>query len=313
MRGVVRRILNTSIPQWALVSLETPQDIVSVTLHMGGDMIDVTHDHVIVCLRPLIVAVNLPNALRPAGAGNGTLRLDFRERSTDTPLGRLSLRPRPDAPVAGPAIHLFDVTAVSNRCLPAHRLWPHQAWMWWQMIRNPATLRVGPLDLWGLQVAYACPRPVGLVTLPLGADQNCFPFDLMARLGRDRFAFGLRVDRESSAQVSRARRLAVSLVPASLASQARALGRQHKAARVEWDSVPFSRRASPRWALPVPAEATEVLEVEVTSEIVLGSHALFTGTVVNQEAGTPAPGMFTVSGLFAEFRRLRGRGLTALS
>ena len=71
------------LPQWSTVAVAPPQQAVIATLHWDGQFVDVTADHTVASLVPLVIATSLDAGQRPV--------LEYRDSATGKLLGALRL------------------------------------------------------------------------------------------------------------------------------------------------------------------------------------------------------------------------------
>jgi flavin reductase (DIM6/NTAB) family NADH-FMN oxidoreductase RutF len=309
-RKTLRRILlgNTDLPQQCSVALNDPQSEVEVWLHGLGPALNVTDSHVIACAAPSTIAMglNVEQRIEP-----GTrVRLKFHERGGNrTLLGQLVLRSSAVVRTAGGDLHLFEVRSCRNYCQPKLRLLGYhlfQAWLWAR--NNKKTdVEMTPRAANAMTVLFSCPRPVIMVSVAWGDSGNIFPMNLMGTLGNGYFGFALNSRRRAAPQVKRAGRLALSSIPFDQAALARQLGKNHRQEAVNWDELPFPVTRSAALAIPVPAFASRVREMEVEVVRELGSHTLFVARIIRDERWSDSPQFFMIHGLYQSWRRSTGR------
>ena len=122
------------VSQQCTLGLRDPQQEIVVELHGLGTPRDVTHQHMLACAAPFVVAIAFESAVGvPA---DSALSLHFRERGGSQPiLGKLGLRLSAIVPADGREAHCFSIRSCRNYCLPPMRLWAHYlhwAWLRWR-------------------------------------------------------------------------------------------------------------------------------------------------------------------------------------
>ena len=77
------RPLVRPLPQWSTVAVAPPQQVITATLGWDGQSADVTADHTVASLIPLVIATSLDAGQRPV--------LEYRDSATGRLLGVLRL------------------------------------------------------------------------------------------------------------------------------------------------------------------------------------------------------------------------------
>lgn len=285
------------VPQWSAVAMAPPQRPVSVCLSWVGGSRDVTTDHSVASLRPLIIAIGTD-----AGA---SATLDFQEEGRV--LGRLRLEKAGTVPAAGPPLSLYRVVAGDHWCLP----WPWHPWNRWlqsraaRRNRQEHNFHLEPAVLQQLMICYIDPRPVVLVSVAAPGHFNIFPMDLIGSVG-PRFTLALRTTNISIPVMRDAGRVVLSCVPAEMRPAAYELGRHHKLPLQDPALLPFATRPSPNFGIPAAAAALRTRELAIRHAEEIGSHTFFTGEILFDRPAAEGPQLHHVSGLYQAYRRRRG-------
>jgi flavin reductase (DIM6/NTAB) family NADH-FMN oxidoreductase RutF len=315
MRALARRLLFAAggVPRYVTVGQPNPQHAVRVTLEGWGPPRDVTRNHVVASLQPLSFVA----ALDAGGRGHEratslVLRFTAAGQSGES-LGRICLE-HDGAITADGALQLFRATTSTNDCLrgaPAvlFRLW--RAWVERNHRPRP-TYWISARDLRTLQVVYACPRPVVLVSVEYGLASSLFPMDLAGPTDGPWFVVALRNSSTSVALMKESARFTVADVPLELAAAQR-LGAPRKELSVDWAALPFETTPSSGHRLRVPRAALRVRDVEVRQVHVVGSHTVFITRVVHEERRSAGLQMAGVSGSYYRYLRRRGIDLPLAS
>jgi flavin reductase (DIM6/NTAB) family NADH-FMN oxidoreductase RutF len=297
------------LAQWPPVALHQPQEAVLVRLSSVGREFDVTAAAVIVSLRPLTLAVGLDAQLATAIQEHPQPQLRFIDLESGRTVGLLELQHVRTWQTAQIAIGMFAVRRGSHRCLR----WPHRPWNRWlqnrrmRQNRDPNNFSMPPDAVQQQMIFYICPRPVVLVSVDDGNHSNLFPMDLIGPVTPDRFTLALRTTSPSIPTMKSARCLALSDVSAGEFATAYKLGIHHKHARIQWDELPFAIRRSKNYALPYPASALRVRELEILDSDTVGSHVLFVTRVASEQRHADDPQFFHTSGIYQHFRSLQAR------
>jgi flavin reductase (DIM6/NTAB) family NADH-FMN oxidoreductase RutF len=296
-----------SYPQFCDIGLYDPQTEVRVWLHGVGAPRDVTHESVLVCLRPLAVGIVFDDATTRERAraslrvceGGGQNRL----------LGELVLRRKRTIPAGHQSLDLFEVEQSRNYCLPTRLLWrrylDYAYHQWRAQARSDGVVRMVSRDVHAQFVFYICPRPVFLVSVTDGEKGNMFPMDLVGPIGKHHFSLALH-STLPAALLERSRRMALSSIPAEQSSVAYMLAKNHKRTEIAWNELPFGTTKSPTFGLPVPSFALRVRELQIESVWPMGSHTLFLARVTGDERRRDGPQMFQVHGFFEAWRHQAG-------
>ena len=284
--------------QWVPIGIPEEQRLVDVRLQARGFERDVTRDHVIVSLRPLLIGVS-----REAAATDGGAQLRFHDRAEDTLLGSLVLRVADDIETSRDDLRVYRPCEWWHRCLPA----PMRAWQ--RGLRLALRMRhaqdnhlgMSRDDIQQMLIFYVCPRPVVLVSVDDGENDNLFPMDLIGPIG-DRFSLALRTTSPSVATMQKTRRVALADMPHKDVELVYRLGAHHRQSRIRWEEQPFQTIRSTRFSLRVPELALRVREYQIESDETIGSHTLFAGRIVSEQRRGTGPRLFHTSGIHCEYR-----------
>jgi flavin reductase (DIM6/NTAB) family NADH-FMN oxidoreductase RutF len=297
------------LPQWPPVALRQPQEAVQVRFTTDRGEFDVTRAAVVASLRPLTLAVGLDAQLMFAIEGRSQPELHFVDLESRRIVGTLQLQHTRNWNTSGIAIGMFEVRHGTHRCVR----WPYRPWNRWlqnrRMRRNkdPNNFFMPPEAVQQQMIFYICPRPVVLVSVDSGSHSNLFPMDLIGPVSSDRFTLALRSTSPSIATMKSARRVALSDVPARDYATAYKLGIHHKNVMVEWDHLPFQIQRSRNFALPYPAIALRVREIEILDFDTIGSHTFFVTQIASENSAGDDAQFFHTSGIYQHFRSCNGR------
>jgi flavin reductase (DIM6/NTAB) family NADH-FMN oxidoreductase RutF len=310
-RSALRSMLlgPTDLPQACNMGLREPQTEVAVWLHGMGAPRDVTFRHSVACAAPFLVCIEFAPDESLEERAAGRLSLKFCERGGDKRLlGEIGLRLSTILPTAGPELCLFEARSCTNFCLPRARMWAHD--LLHAYIRSRTTraddVKVSVRGDRCNSVIFICPRPVVLVSVLDGEQGNIFPMNLMGSVGDDYLAFALNSTRKAAPMVEHAGHVALSSVPFERAAAARALGKNHHCASVDWEQLPFATRRSAVLGIPVPEFALRVRELEIQIVRQLGSHTFFVGRVLGEQRDADGPAFCMIHGLYEAWRQKNG-------
>ena len=286
--GVWRHLTSTRIHYW----YERAQCGGFCGLHGAGAPVDITSRHSTACSDPFTLCIAFNDGQKPTNNDLGRLALRFVEREgRRRVLGEIGLRQTACISLPGMEVVLFRARSAANHCLPALRLSAHyllQAYALWRA-ENTSGMRMSFLDRRAAIVTFIRPHPVMLVSVAEGTGGNMFPMNLMGELGPGRLAFALKDSRRAAHLVERVGRAALSSVPVSQAAFAFRLAVNHFKDSIAWDELPFPKKKSAAFDIPVPAFALRVREVEVEKVHRIGSHTLFIARVTHDERLAEAP------------------------
>lgn len=299
------RPLVRPLPQWSTIALPPSQQTVEAILQWEGGSADVTHDHTVASLKPLMI-------LSSVDAGSSAV-IEYRDRHSGDVLGALRLVKEAPLAVDGTSLSLYRVAAGTHRCLR----WPQRAWNAWLqnrlMRKQPSAQHalMAPAAVQQLMIAYLCPRPVVLVSVAAAAHRNMFPMDLIGSLQHSGFyALALRSSNVSASTMRSTARVALSSVPAAMKAAVYRLSAQHKQALDDWQALPFATRPSKEFGIPAVADALQVHELAIAHSLELGSHTLFVGRIVSAEQGRAGTQLHHTPAYYQAYRSRRAHAFT---
>ncbi|GLQ49939.1 hypothetical protein GCM10010872_13880 [Dyella flava] len=300
-RDWVRPIVRP-LPQWSTVAIAPSSQGVTATLHWDGKSADVTQDHTVASLKPLLIATSVD-------AGHHAV-LEYCDSVTGTTLGVLRLVRATFIAVEGTPLFLYRIAAGQHRCLH----WPRRAWNAWLQnrlmlkSRAPHHLAMEPAAVQQLMIAYLCPRPVVLVSVGAPDHQNIFPMDLIGPLGRSGlFSLALRSTNVSQPVMRDVRRVVLSSVPAAMKSVVYKLSEHHKQALMDWSALSLPVRLSQQFGIPAVAEALRIQELRIVQSQEIGSHTFFLCRIVSDENLATGTQLHHTAGFYQAYRRRRNR------
>jgi flavin reductase (DIM6/NTAB) family NADH-FMN oxidoreductase RutF len=292
------------LPQWSTVAVAPVQQVVTATLLWDGQSADVTADHTVASLVPLMIATSLDGGQRPV--------LEYRDRATGKLLGVLRLTRSASVATEKTLLTLYYVTAGEHRCFG----WPLRSWNTWLqnhlMLKNraPQHFSPEPAAVQQLMIAYLCPRPVILVSVGSPSHQNMFPMDLIGPLERSGlFSLALRSNNVSVPVMREVRRVALSSIPATMKALVYKLAEYHKHPLADWNALPFPARPSREFGIPAVAAALRIQELDIVHSQEVGSHTLFLGRIISDENVTEGTQLHHTAGFHQAYRRRNGSPL----
>lgn len=293
------------LPQWSVIAVVPPQHAIAAILYAEGQAADVTRDHTVAALKPLVLATSLDAGAHPV--------LEYVDRATGSLLGVLRLAALTRIAAAHASLTLYRVVGGEHRCLG----WPRRPWNAWlqnrRMRRHAAShpSLMTPHAVQQLMVAYVCPRPVVLASVSAPGHRNIFPMDLVGPLHRSGlFSLALRNTNVSVPVMRETRQVALSSVPATLRELAYRLSAQHGQALPDWNALPCPVQASRAFGIPALAAALRVRGLAIVHSQAVGSHTLFVGRIVADEGFADAAQLHHTAGFHQAWRQRQGRGFT---
>jgi len=290
--------------QWSPVAVASPQRLVTAFLHWNGQSADVTADHTVASLKPLVIATSV-DAGRYA-------ELEYRDRSTARLLGVLRLDRMAPVDATKAPLTLYHVVAGRHRCLA----WPRRSWNTWlqnramSKNRSPHNFGMEPAAVQRLMIAYLCPRPVVLVSVDAPDHRNIFPMDLIGPLERSGFfSLALRSTNVSIPVMREVRRVALSSIPATMKATVYKLAEHHKRPPSDWAALPFPVRPSREFGIPAVAQALHVRELAIEHHHEIGLHTFFVCRIVSDESLAEGTQLHHTAGFHQAYRRRQGTPL----
>jgi flavin reductase (DIM6/NTAB) family NADH-FMN oxidoreductase RutF len=291
------RPLLRPLPQWSTIALAPSSRMVIATLRWDGQSADVTADHTVASLQPLMIATSLD-------AGQHAV-IEYSDSVSGIVLGVLHLLRSTSLMVEEVSLTLYHVAAGHHRCLG----WPRRTWNAWlqnrHMLKNRASthFNMDAASVQQLMIAYLCPRPVVLVSIGQPGQQNIFPMDLIGTLERSRlFTLALRSTNVSEPVMREARQVALSSMPAAMKAVVYKLSEHHKRQLPEWGGLPCPVRPSQTFGIPVVAEALRIRELAIVHSQPMGLHTFFVARVVSEEGRGEGAQLHHTAGFHQAYR-----------
>lgn len=293
LRASLRLVANR-VPSWAPIGLSDEPPLIDVWLRSAGHATCVNSNHVIAALVPLTIAVGLE------GITEGELA--FVDRRAGREIGTLRLR-QSLANIPGESLSFLEVAGGRHSCLPAGlRAWQRLRQAHW---RHDGGFRMSNAAVQQLMLFYLLPRPVVLVSVDDGVNNNLFPMDLIGNI-RDWFTLALRSSSPSVVTMRNSRRVALANVALRLKDTAYELGKHHHLAQIDWDSLPFESTRSAEFGLRVPADAQRIRECSIESWREVGSHTFFVSRIVSDRVLGSEPRLHHTCGIHRVYRERAG-------
>jgi flavin reductase (DIM6/NTAB) family NADH-FMN oxidoreductase RutF len=293
------------LPQWSTIAVDAPQRVVTASLHWNDQSADVTADHTVASLNPLVIATSLEAGPSPV--------MKYIDSATGKLLGVLHLARTTSVVIEQTSLTLYRVAAGEHYCLS----WPRRSWNAWLqnrlMLKNRSSnhLNTDPAAVQQLMIAYLCPRPVVLVSVDAPGQQNIFPMDLIGPLTHSGFfSLALRSTNVSIPTIHDVRRVAVSSMPATMKAVVYKLSEHHKQPLTDWHALPLPVRPSQESGISAVAVALRVRELTIVHSQEIGLHTFFVGRITSDESWAEGAQLHHTAGFHQAYRRRRGAPLT---
>ena len=293
------------LPQWSTIAVAPPQQAVAATLHWNSQSADITADHTVASLNPLVIATSLDAGQHPV--------IEYRDSATGELLGVLRLERKASIAIERSSLTLYHVAAGQHHCLG----WPRRSWNAWlqtrAMLKNHASnhLNTDPAAVQQLMIAYLCPRPVVLVSVGVPGHQNIFPMDLIGSLERSGlYSLALRSTNVSVPVMREERRVALSHIPATMKSAVYKLSEHHKKPLVDWNALPFPVQPSREFGIPAVAAALSIQELTIVHSQEIGLHTFFLCRVASDESWAAGAQLHHTAGFHQAYRHRQDLAFT---
>lgn len=289
MKKLLKKIFypGIDITEWSSITMSGPPHE-KVILQLNSNSIDVTQNHWVLCLQPIVFGVWLEKeGIVPGNA----VQLIF----TDTKAGAIKK-------TAVASLSLIDRIDESDGSLllwkldscRLHHVSNFEARFLFSRYYKKPGFTFDQFKSYA--AAYSYPRRVRLISFKDDDYFNIFPMDLLGKAGSNgRYVFGLRHTNQSLAKIISTKKMLVSEVPANYKDIIYQLGKHHSKAPPSPDALPFTTTASKTFGFPVPAFAEKYNELRVEKTKDLGSHMLIWTRSEHEEILTsPTQGIYHI-------------------
>lgn len=133
-----------------------------------------------------------------------------------------------------------------------------------------------------VQIAYAVPRIISLVTIRLNDLFNLFPTDLHGPVGNNYYIISLRRGGKAAQQVEQTKKLLITEINTKFYRTVYSLGKNHMQEPKDRKQFPFTADLSGIFQLPLPEYTLRYRELELTDSFDHGIHRFFLFKVLNQ-------------------------------
>jgi len=134
-----------------------------------------------------------------------------------------------------------------------------------------------------VQIAYAIPRTISLVTVSQKDLVNLFPSDLHGQVDEQHYIISLRHGGKACSQVEDAGKALITQVHVNTFKTVYALGKNHMQDLNEKENFPLSKSVSATFQLPLPESALYYRELELRESFIHGIHKLLLFKIRSKE------------------------------
>ena len=132
-----------------------------------------------------------------------------------------------------------------------------------------------------MQIAYAIPRIISIITIAQNNLFNLFPTDLHGQIDQGHYIISLRHAGKAALQVELTKKILLTQVDPASYKTVYSLGKNHMQELKEKDKFPFGGQASLMFQIPIPQHAGEYRELELIDFFDHGIHRLFFFKILN--------------------------------
>jgi flavin reductase (DIM6/NTAB) family NADH-FMN oxidoreductase RutF len=158
-----------------------------------------------------------------------------------------------------------------------------------------------------VQIAYAVPRNISLITVSRGGLFNLFPTDLHGPAGEDHYIISLRHEGKACKQVMETGKILLTAVDSGFYKTVYSLGKNHMQEMKKKEHFPFSDRVSTLFQLPLPAQAVSYRELELAESFTYGIHRVFLFKTVARQRLQDFPSTLAhIHTVYATWRQNKG-------
>jgi len=284
MSRLFRELLfgDADIKEYATITVDQ-QINEKVYLEAGNTLTDISANHWLLCLEPLIFGIWITKQHPvPAGAKQG-----YQMHFTGPP-GNDQQTAKGEA-LAGLSLDFFDQLNEKDGSLLLLRCRKSSVYhinmirtrlLYLKYYKKP---KVSFPGLKSLAAAYSYPRKVRLVSFRQGDYYNIFPMDLLGGInGGNRYVFGLRHTNTALSRIIGTKKIVVSEVSFEHKETIYRLGSHHSAAPPSADQLPFKVISTKNFGFYIPEWVDSYKEIRIDQTIDLGSHMLLWGEVLDE-------------------------------
>ena len=314
LKRVLSRLSGYAYPQEYLCLDEAPFTNPLLAYWTINDTIagEVTQDHVFAGYSPLLFAfssIKLPGlADHPfitIRFSPHTLPVDALLKERDA-VASLRLQKIRVQEMDGHIIYYYEGTEGRHHFLPAFNQYMIRMhnWLYQQKTGN---VYLDHTLYPQVQIAYALPRMISLITVNIENGYNLFPTDLNGQISNNQYIISLRHGGMACRQVEEAGRIVISTVAPSCYKEAYRLGKNHMQPARPAESFDFSENTSKMLGLPLPRIIHSYRELELSGSFDWGIHRILLFTILHQQdSQAGALSLRHIHNSYATWRRKHG-------
>jgi hypothetical protein len=156
-----------------------------------------------------------------------------------------------------------------------------------------------------VQIGYAIPRKIGLITVAYNNLYNLFPTDLHGQIDNDYYLISLRHQGNACKQVEQSGKIVLCDMDVNSYKKVYSLGKNHMQPLKQRTEFDFSPNSSKNFQLPLPHEVISYQELEVVRSFIAGIHKLIISKIVyNEKVG---PGKSTLVHIHCSYATWRNK------
>jgi len=303
MKKFLRDILFGNIPVTEYSTVTVKDGIMErVYLEAGGERIDISLTHWLLCLNPVVFGIWFPKQENTLSFNiNPRYLMYFKDSAVDAEtvavlkLNYFNKIAEPDGTLlllklARASIH--HINFIRTRLI------------FYRYYKKPEQ------DFYKLKsfsAAYSYPRKVRLISFMEGDWYNIFPMDLVGDIpGSKRYVFGLRHTNVTLARIIETKKMVVSEIPYEYKEIIYSLGKHHHEP-LSGTRLPFNLVQSSIYNFPIPEWAISYKEISIVNTMNLGSHMLLWGMEINEKVlNEPSYNLFHIH--FLHYLHLQKKG-----
>ncbi len=157
-----------------------------------------------------------------------------------------------------------------------------------------------------VQIAYAIPRGISLISIKQDQAFNLFPTDLNGKLNDHIYIVSLRHGGMAAKQVESTKQIVLSQVNPSFYKVAYGLGKNHMQPTKSIEAFPFSHQVSEKFGIPLPDESTGYYELTLADSFLMGIHQLFIFSITTNRANSGGNSLTHIHNAYASWRKKKG-------
>jgi hypothetical protein len=278
MKALIRKILFGDVIISEYSKITVPGDIQEkVYLETNGNIVDISQNHWLLCIEPVIFGVWIENDNSIPFTKKGKYKIYFNNSVNE-------IKDVKKKSVAILALIFFDSIKEKNGTLlllkvqksKIYHLNFIKTYLLFSRYYKKNGLTFSKFKTF--VAAYSYPRQIRIVSFRRGDYYNIFPMDLLGNIEKsNRCVFGLRHTNLSLAGIIETKRLAVSEVPFHYKDLIFQLGKHHSSSPPPLSSLPFQLVKSKNFEFYIPDWAENYKEIKILKTLNLGSHMLLWG------------------------------------